>query len=485
MKTISKLEKSKYFWFLVLASFIFFLLRWPSLYEPYWYGDEGVYQAVGILINSGEKLYSGAWENKPPLLPVLYALFNSDQFILRGLSLISGLVSVWFFLLAAMKLFPKSKYATIIATSIYVFLFGTRLIEGNIANAENFMILPIMASAFLIISNENFKKTLNYKIYLLAGFLLSISFLIKTVAVFDFLAFFTALLIYKDLSLKEKIKERIIPLTLGFSIPIFLIMFYFLTTQNFKDFMDALLLQNLAYVGYANEFLFPQGLLFIKGVLLLFFIIALYLYRKKLSMNVLFIFLWFGFSLFNVFFSGRAYTHYLITLLPSFCLMIGLAIEERKIRIPTVSALVVGSMLIYFTFNLKFEVLSYYTNVISFFAGQKSVAEYQSYFDPNTPRDYEIARYIKINTSSDDKVFIWGNNAQVYKLTGKTPLIRYTVTYHIINFPKGFSEMEEAIENEKPKLIVVMPNVPQFPFGLENYTEIMDIGGAMIYEKVL
>jgi len=126
MKYIDSLEKSKSFWFLIFISVIFFLLRLPSLFEPYWYGDEGIYQAVAILINNGEKLYSGAWENKPPLLLAIYAFFNSDQFILRSLSLIFGLISVWFFFLIAKKLFPLSKYAAIISTSIYVLLFGTR-----------------------------------------------------------------------------------------------------------------------------------------------------------------------------------------------------------------------------------------------------------------------------------------------------------------------------------------------------------------------
>ena len=63
MKTIEKLEKNFSFWFLVFASLLFFILRWPSLFEPYWYGDEGIYHAVGMLINSGESLYSGAWDN--------------------------------------------------------------------------------------------------------------------------------------------------------------------------------------------------------------------------------------------------------------------------------------------------------------------------------------------------------------------------------------------------------------------------------------
>ena len=95
MKILNRLERSFSFWFLLLTSFLFFLLRWPSLFEPYWYGDEGVYQAVGILLNNGQSLYSQAWENKPPLLLVIYAILNSDQFLVKIASLILSSSKAW------------------------------------------------------------------------------------------------------------------------------------------------------------------------------------------------------------------------------------------------------------------------------------------------------------------------------------------------------------------------------------------------------
>src|SRR5213595_3223586 len=54
---------------LVLA----FLLRYPSLYEPRWYGDEGIFAGVAENVRHGETLYSQAWDNKPPLVFFTYA----------------------------------------------------------------------------------------------------------------------------------------------------------------------------------------------------------------------------------------------------------------------------------------------------------------------------------------------------------------------------------------------------------------------------
>lgn len=485
MKILNRLEKNFSFWFLLLTSFFFFLLRWPSLFEPYWYGDEGVYQAVGILINNGAPLYSGAWENKPPLLLILYALLNSDQFLIRATSLIFGLLSIWFFYLTARRLFPKSKNAVMISTSVYTLLFGINLIEGNIANAENFMILPILISVYLFISGEFVKRFWEVRTYFFAGFILSFAFLTKVVAVFDFLAFSTFLFFDYEKNTKQIIRKKLFPFVLGFIIPVLTTIFYFLFNGSFKEFMDAFVLRNVSYVGYENEFFIPQGLLILKTFTLALFLSFLYLRRKHISKNVLLIFVWFGFSLFNVYFSQRPYAHYLIVLLPSFCLMIAVVISEKKEKVLALISLVLALILIRQTFVLKFEkVIPYYSNLIFFCMDKKNLNDYQAFFDRRTPRDYLLANYIKSNTNENERVFIWGNNAQVYKLANQVPIFRYTVAYHTISFPNGISEMESAINTKKPKLIIIMPNVPPFPLALNSYIEKINIEQMVIYEKI-
>jgi hypothetical protein len=484
MKRIARLEKNKSFWFLLFISFIFFILRWPSLFEPYWYGDEGIYQAVGMLINDGQKLYSGAWDNKPPLLYVLYAIFNSDQFIVRIVSLIFGLLSVWVFYLLSDKLFSKSKKAAYVSTSIFAVLFGTKILEGNIANAENFMLLPIITSAYLVVSTDFIKKILIHRYTFIAGLVLSTAFLTKIVAVFDFLAFSSFLFVDPEKSFKDKFKERLIPFALGFAIPVIATFIYFFATNNFKDFFDAFLFSNVVYVGYGNEFIIPQGLLYLKAFILFSFVGILFFKRKSVSRNFLFISIWFAFSLFNAFFSHRPYTHYLLVLLPSFALMIGAIIADKKERLLLIAFLIIGILAVHNTFKLNVKkVVPYYMNMVNFCGNKKDVASYQGFFDWNTPRDYELARYIKSNTNSEDRIFIWGNNAQLYKLSDKTPIMRYTVAYHITNYKTGISEMENAIKNKKPRLIIVMPNVPEFPLPLTGYEEKINLKDVLIYEK--
>lgn len=486
MMLLEKLEKNLSFWFLSLISVVFFFLRLPSLFEPYWYGDEGIYQALGLLIRNGHPLYSGAWDNKPPLLYLIYALFNSDQFIIRLASLIIGMFSVWAFYFLAKNLFEKNKIAEI-TTGIYAFLFGIRLLEGNIANAENFMLFPIILSGLFIYKLSKNENKNSYLIYISSGLLLGISFLLKIVAVFDFLAFAGFIFIVNVNSFQNLFKtilRKLLPFSIGFGLPILLTILYFLITNNFQNFYTAILSSNVGYVGYGNKFIIPQGFLILKSALLGLFILGIYIKNKSIPRNIIFVLAWLAFSIFNALFSQRPYTHYLLVLLPSFCLVLGIILSGKKKTILGFITLFIALILVLNNFNLKIKIFDYYLNFISFSTGTKNTASYQSFFDKNTPRDYQIAEYIKSHTAKNDSIFIWGNNAQVYKLSNKVPVSRYVVAYHIANFKGALSEVGNTLSKQKPQIIVIMPNVEKYPFDLSNYTEKIEIQGVKFYEKI-
>lgn len=483
MNLIKSLEKSRSFWFLVFASFLFFLLRLPSLFEPYWYSDEGIYQAVGMLLRAGHPLYSGAWENKTPLLLYLYAFFNSDQYIIRAVSLLFGLFSTWFFYYVAKHLFGGVSKIAALSTLIFVFLFATPIVEGNIANAENFMLLPILAGAYLL-TTHHLSENKQKKMLFTAGVLLSLAFLTKIVAVFDFAAFGFYLLITSEKQIQQTLKLKIYPYLLGFIIPFLITVFYFLVTKNIKDFLNALLLQNVGYVAQNNGLLIPQGLLILKLLILLSVLFFIYIKRANLSKTFIFITVWFAFGLFNAFFSQRPYDHYLLMVISSFSLMVGFIISQSKWTNFAFVLFIVPLIFILHSFNPHWNLYGYYKNSIMYSVGKENASAYQSFFDPNLPRDYELANYIKTNISSEDSIYIWGNNPQLYKLSGKTPITRYVAAYHSTYFPTGIDETKKAIENKKPKLIIVIPNTSPFPASLMNYQEKINISGAIVYEKI-
>ncbi|MEX2012864.1 MAG: hypothetical protein WD967_00500 [Candidatus Levyibacteriota bacterium] len=481
MKLISKAENSASFWFLIGCSFIFFLLRLPSLCEPYWYGDEGIYQVLGHAIRNDRLLYAEIWDNKPPLLYMIYGLFNSDQFTVRLASLVSGMASVVAFHMLAKELFQNKGKIAFWTTGIFAVLFGLPLIEGNIANAENFMLLPVILAGLILVKSSKYR--------LLAGLLISLAFLTKIVAIFDFAAFFLFLIFVNTPSsltikgLKAEVR-KILPFLIGFFSPIILVSLFFLFKGAFYDFLQASLLHMVGYVGHGNKFIIPQGLLIIKLVTLFIFTSFLFIKRAKLSPAFLFISIWFVFSMFNAFFAGRSYTHYLLVLLPSFSLLIGLIMASNLYRKFTIPLLVISFLLILNNFGFYGKTIFYYQNFVSFVTGNKSVASYRGFFDRNTPRDYQLVQFIKMNTNDKDNIFIWGNNAQVYALTNKLPPGRYAVAYHITGYKDGIENTQRGIDNKKPKYVITMPNVSPIPIPLFNYRETNAIGNIRIYERI-
>ncbi|SRR5258708_3134533 len=495
MKLLVKLERNKQSWFLVGISFFFFLLRLPSLFEPYWYGDEGIYEVIGFALRHGRLLYQGIWDNKPPLLYLLYAIFNGDQPTVRFVSLLAGLTSVILFFFLAKKLFRQEKIS-MTTTTLFALLLGTPLIEGNIANAENFMIPLILASALLILNTAD-KQTkkhslsyliLNTKYFILftSGLLLGLAFLFKVVSVFDLGAFTFFLLFtrYKDLKHLFSQIITIIPLYVGFFLPLIVTIIFFVFHHALGEFIHSAFLSNISYVNYGNTFLhIPQGLLIIKLIVLGTCCLFLFFKRKNLSSAALLVLLWLAFSIFSALFSQRPYTHYLLVLVTSFSLFFGLIWKSKKYRIPVMVCFLIVGIFILKNFNLNNKTIAYYQNFTSFIAGQKTETQYQAFFDWNTPRDYALGQFLQTHMRLDDQIFLWGNNGQLYRLVNKLPPGRYIVAYHMGFVKNALQETAAALQQIQPRYVIIMPNQGNLPYSMIHYTQRLTIDGAVIYER--
>ncbi|MGE5042462.1 MAG: ArnT family glycosyltransferase [Candidatus Levyibacteriota bacterium] len=480
------------YFFLTAAVAVFTLLRIPSLFEPDWYGDEGIYQVIGRALVQGRVLYKGIWDNKPPMLYLYYALVNGDLFSIRLLSLLFGAGAVVTFYFVARTLFQKSKLSVMSSTGFFAVLFGLPLIEGNIANAENFMLFPVLLSLLFII-RLNSKSKLLFPVF--SGLLLSLSFLTKIVALFDFTAFLVILLgirFYdKDFSAIKKqffskpkqflvlIKQEIV-LGIFFIVPILLVFLFFLVVGGVPDFLKAAFSQNVGYVGYGNRFIIPQGLLILKLGLLGIGVLAALLLRKRLGPSGLAVYIWLFFSLFDAFFSGRPYTHYVLVALPAVSLLLGLACQKRVVSLFHGGMLVLALVLLWNNFGYYKKIIPYYKNYIDFTFGNKTVQNYQKFFDGATPRDYDIANFITANTGPNENVFLVTNSAQIYYLANKLPPGRYIVAYHMSFYNDAVTETEKALQKAQPKFIISTDDQVAKNF-LDGYTLRYIVEGAKVY----
>lgn len=480
---LTKLERNPITYVFAFILVLFILLRIPSLVEPSWYGDEGIYQTIGFAISEGELLYRDVWDNKPPLIYLLYAFFNGDLFPVKFLSLLFGIGAISVFFLLCKSLFQSVK-ASVTATFFFALLLGLPFLEGNIANAENFMLFPTLLAFYLILDRK--------KYFFLAGVLFSLSFLLKAVALFDIAALFFILYLLKKDEIHEALKNRRATETIqqkmkifaGFLVPFLLFSLYFLFSGIFVDYLRSVFLQNLSYVGYENYFIFPNGLLVLKVFLLLLSLVLLLIFRTRLHGTSLVIYGWLLFAVFNAFFSHRPYTHYILVALPALCLVLGLAIDSVKMRFIALVT-VVGLVILFNRFFPYYKKnTAYYQNYIDYIQNRKSVEEYQSFFDSITPRDYRLADFIKEFTEPNEEVLLWTNSAQIYYLSHKVPPIRYIASYHISPVESRTKEVLSTIEKNNYRYIIVTESTFDTAV-LQNYDLRIMIDNAYIYERKL
>lgn len=475
----SLLEHHKLLVFFFLSVIV---LRIPSLFEPYWYGDEGVYLTLGLTVRRGLVLYRDIHDNKPPLLYWLAAL-SENLFWFKFLLLTTSLASIALFYKLSRLIFSESKKAVLIACGLFTLLTTLPLVEGNIANAENFLILFTILGMLLLI----YKEKITTGMAVLIGFCFSIAILFKVPAGADFGAVFFFLLFFQN----KNPKKIIIPLLMGLFIPIFFVTLYYFLRGAFSQFITAAFLQNIGYLSswqtgsHAAKSL-PMGLIS-RGFLVLGTTGILFSLRKKLPEYFILCVLWFAFAMFGATLSGRPYAHYLLETVPALSLILGYLvlktkISEKILMAGSVIALIISIAYFRFWFYSPF---TYYKNFVSFAVGIENKTQYFNRFNPSVNRNYKVSDYLAGRTKSSDKIFVWGDEPFIYALSRRLPAGRYTVAYHVIDF-QGQRETEAALLSQKPKFIVkIAGEKKQFPemdkIILDNYKLITTIDDADLY----
>jgi hypothetical protein len=448
------------YWFALLL--IFLILRIPSLFEPYWYGDEGIYLVLGQAIRKGVTLYSHIHDNKPPTLYYLAAI-SQTVFGFRFLLMLFMAPAIYFFNKLS-RLFFADKTSKI-ATFIFLILTSIPFFEGNMANAEIFMLLPTILGVYLFFkqSSSHGFNHFSFKSLILSGLLLGFAFTIKIPVAVEF-GFLCLWILIDDFKSFKKIFSNInhvFIFGIAFFLPIILWALYFYFKGAFSQFLFASLLQNFGYVsswstGTQTSSIGSGGLVtrFIF-LLIAWALIFLFKTKKIISSKFSFLLFWFSATIFGTLLSGRPYPHYLIQVLPPLTLIIIQLFnfkDKKNQLISLVSFLLF--ILIIFKFQFYFyPVLKYYGNFYSYAVGQKSVYDYRSYFGSDVNSNYQIAQFVKTNTTQKDKIFVWGDQPFIYALSNRLPSSKYTVAYHIVDF-NGYQITMDSIKADLPKFIV-------------------------------
>lgn len=481
----TKIKGEKKLLFLILCLTLFSILRIPSLIEPNWYGDEGIYQVIGAALNQGRGLYTQIWDNKPPGLYYIYALANGDLFTVKLLSLLAGALSIIPFFALANHLFKRPLSANI-ATLTYAILFAIPLLEGNIANAENFMLFPIVLAFYLVFTQDKKNTVIRFSI---SGILLSFAFITKIVAIFDVLAIIIAAAIINSKNKKswtngiKGIVKKSSILVISFAILPTLVTVYFALNNSITEYISGVIGENIGYVAVRNYVFFPMDILITKVVFAA--LTLLYIAFRKPKKSTTIIYVWLVLGVVNASFSGRPYTHYLLNALPPFALLIGNIadnIKKTKALTIAVGAALVVVFIAFSQFNIYKKNTAYYQNYIEYVFSGKSNSDYMTFFDQNTVRDYALARFLI--SKSAKNILVLSDSGQIYTLAQTLPPGRYIVAYHITFYPEAIDETKKVIQEKNPEYIILTKDDPKLKQFLIGYEIKYKVNEGVIYERI-
>ena len=492
-------------WVFAPLLLLLFILRLPNFFEPYWYGDEGIYLTIGNALRNGERLYQDIIDHKTPV--IYYLAMVSSQLAFRILLFVCMAITTVLFYSFARRLFQNRIAASISALFL---LLSTTLptFEGNIPNGELFVVFFVITGAWILshtwffrqFFHEQSRSAGTQRICLfISGVFLSIGILTKVPALFDAAAFVGLVWFTLIIEVHRPVfppfpflfRHRVVLrsaayICVGIVLPIVFSLLYYVLRGSGKAYIDYGLLYNFRYAN-SWHIHFPSALaefLFsFKGKLLLLaaWQILLSIFYKRFSRQFIFISSWFGLDFFAALLSNRPYSHYFLQIFPPLALLFGymwLRLHEKKLRFSEILMSTVGvTSLITVMIILRvgvYPTLSYYTRFLQFSTGQITAETYRNSFDSFMRDNYRAAQSISGNTGTT--LFIWGTDPVLYAQTHTAPPGRFTVLFHIKDF-HAENETVSAVLAAHPSFIVVIKG-EALPQELQAYLVLHYISNA-------
>ncbi len=453
------------------------LIRIPSWFEPYWYGDEAIYLTIGQSLNRGVDLYSEIHDNKPPLVYLAAAVANGDQFWFKFLVTVWNLATVVCFHKLAEKVTAK-KWLINLGTSGFAFVTAWPKLEGNIANAELFFLLPTAIAAIIL-----WKKDTNLKTVFWGGFALGIAGLFKMPAIIEAGIWPLYWLVFGDRYWWKKTAV----LAAGVLLPIVGSMGYYQILGTGREYFTAAWAQNIPYLSSWKSTSDDVGIYSLKGRMAVLVIILAVIYglSRKWGKNAMLVSSWLMFTLFAALLSGRPYPHYLLqATIPAVLAAILLVTEKQTVKILSTFMAVVVFMAVSIFHFYNYPVRGYYQNFWDWAVGNKTRVEYISWFGPEVVRNYQVVALVKSLTVKNEPIFVWGDQPMIYAASRRAVTGKYTVKYHIKDFKAEDKTLAE-LNSARPKVIVSYGSEEELPgfsewLG-ENYSIEKIVGGIKIF----
>lgn len=468
------------------------VFRLPSLFEPPWYDDEGIYAAVAHALLRGERLYVDVMDNRPPGIYWLYAAMLA----VSGYSIFFvKLTATLFFLGTQTVMFALAgrlwgPWTGIFAIAVFGFLGSIPLLEGNLANTELFMMLPIAVGMLLAVNGRWFG----------AGVALGCAILIKQIAGLEAVAIGLAVLLCHPRPLGVLRRYAA-----GFLSPVAIAAGYLLLQGSLGEFAFVGIGYYFGYVQRESRLPFEFQVVKL-AVLALGTITMWWLFNGPRSLDRFrqtLVPLWCAAALYGAFFTGRPYPHYLLQALPPLLLVTGWVFINNWNRslqgltggkVAAGAGVAIAACAVFLFIYLPFpswarpeKSVGYYQNFIGRLTGQVSESKYNEFFDRRVNRNLRLIQFLKTNTRPGNSVLIWGEEPWLYALARVDVAPPFTVSYFAYEMPSGLQRVVESVNREHPEYVIWTRNKPMYPQLRavldDRYVEAFAFDNAAVYRR--
>lgn len=461
--------------------------------------DVGNMAYMGWRMAAGEVLLDLEGPGKPPLYPMLYAIFVR----LFGPSVLGlKFFGAFFVLMAVVAIYwlgekAYGKEVGLLSALLFGIFSSGPMVEGGTVNLETLLHLPsVLAVGFFL--NATF--TGRYPWYLLAGISGAMAALVKQVGGVVLFAF-----LGHDFRRGWKTKEGWIRwglLAAGALLPVFsLTLFYVYHGYSLFEIYDALLGSNFRYLqrGYEIRSLWAYFLSSMKTIVLensllwmgtIFSAICLGRHgvqeKERISNRLL---LWWAFWSFAVLWiSGTFYAHYFLQLIPPFSVLaaygILMAWRLSKTCSPFKRYVARGIWVFVLLVSGVIFIRTDYKYFFSYHPVEQTVFQHkglEGFLDSYGYGAFgvvqqEIALYIREHSRPEDTIYVWGVSPQLYYLAQRKAATRYrnnfNISLNVTDHPgkalRAYAPVVmEEIKQSLPAYIVQI-------FELENFPELKE-----------
>jgi len=459
--------------------------------------DVGNLAYLGWRMAEGEVLIDLEGPGKPPLYPILYALFVwfFGPSVL-GIKVFGAL----FVLMAVIAIYWVGNKAYgrgigLLSALLFGVFSSAPMVEGGTVNLETLLHFPSLLSIGFFLNGLTSGQR---RWYFLAGLFGAMTVLVKQVGGILFLAFLCS-----EIHKGWRVKEGIIRLSFlggGALVPVMgLLFFYSFHGYTLHQVYDVLLGSNFRYLqrGYEYRslwlyFFLSVGTILLENSLLwigtifstIFLMFRMAQGRGEAVDRIL---LWWAFWSFGVLWiSGTFYAHYFLQLIAPFSLLTAFAIVTvwrwAKTSSSQIRWMIRVAWMVLLIIPTVLFVKTDYPYFFSYHPVEQTVHQYKGLYGIFDHYGYgvfsvvqqEIAFYIRDNTHPSDTIYVWGVSPQLYFLAQRRAATRYRTNFNI-----SLNVTDNPAKELRAYAPVVMEDLRLSPpayivqiFDLENFPEL-------------